>query len=448
MKLTFIGAAGTVTGSCTLVEADGQQFLIDCGMYQGETALEAKNAEPFPFDAAKLTAVFVTHAHLDHSGRLPMLIKQGFKGHIYTTPPTGELVKLILEDAAEVMYFDNRKFGRPILYNRDEDIARTMELVKPVEYRVKTSLPGLSFTLHDAGHIFGSAFIELESGGKRAVFSGDVGNVNVPILRDTENLPKQIDALVCESTYGDRHHETMADREALLKKVITEALARGGTVLIPSFALERTQELIYSLNDLIDRKHSLPRVQVYLDSPLAIDAIKVYRKYPKYYDEEADKYFKSGDDLFQFPGFTLTYTREESKRINNVAGPKIIIAGAGMMTGGRILHHALHHLANEHTTLLMIGYQSVGSLGRRIKEGQSPVEILGEKVSVRAKVVTIGALSAHADQSKLVSWISAGQPKHVYLNHGDAEASMALAKILEGKGIKTDLALTGKVVEV
>lgn len=449
MKLTFVGAAGTVTGSCTLIESGDQKFLVDCGMFQGQPEHEAHNAEPFAFNPAEIKAVFVTHAHLDHCGRLPLLIKQGFTGKIYTTPPTTELVRLILHDAATVMHFDNLKFGKPILYDGDNDVARTMECFKPTEYGEAITVGPLKVILHDAGHIFGSAFIEIEAGGKRVVFSGDVGNENVPILRDTENLPKDIDLLICESTYGDRLHETIANRERLLEKVILDGLNRKGTILIPSFALERTQELVYSLNDMIDRKHELPRIPIYLDSPLAINAIDVYRKYPKYYDDEAEQYFKSGDDLFQFPGFTLCLTREESKRINNVVGPKIIIAGAGMMTGGRILHHALHHLSEPSTTLLMIGYQSVGSLGRRILEGHSPVEILGERVQVRAKIISIGALSAHADQAKLLRWIGEARPKQVYLNHGDADASHALAGILSEKfKLKTSLATAGLSIEV
>ena len=447
MKITFYGAAGGVTGSCSLLETNGQRFLVDCGMFQGDDELEKKNQEPLPFDPTTLTAVFATHAHLDHVGRLPLLVRGGFTGHFYATPPTVELAQLIMEDALGVMTYDHKKMGKPIIYD-EINIAGVMGAFKAVEYDTPLAVGGMTVTFHDAGHIFGSAFIEFQTEDKKIVFSGDVGNIRVPILRDTEDLPKKLDALVCESTYGDRLHESSASRQELIERLISEAIGRGGVVMIPSFSLERTQELIYDLNDLIERKHKLARVPIFLDSPLAIDALKVYRKFPRYYDEEAARYFKEGDDMFSFPGLTPTYTRDESMKINHTPGPKIIIAGAGMMNGGRIIHHAMRYLSDERNTLLIIGYQSKGTLGRQLMEGQSPVKILGEEVAVHCQIKMIGTLSAHGDQDKLLGWIDASAPRQVFLNHGDPAAKEAFAKKLSVLGVKVAPVAPGMTVEV
>ncbi len=437
MEITFVGAAGEVTGSCSLVEAAGQKILIDCGMFQGSDFNEAKNHDPLPFDPRELSAVLITHAHLDHVGRLPLLVKGGFSHTIYATAPTCDLIELILNDAYAVMEYNFRKLGAPLLYN-ETDIARVMELIKPVEYHAGVRLKKVGSsdeivaTWFDSGHIFGAGFIQLEADGKKVVFTGDVGNANMPILRETESLPEGLDLLVCESTYGNRQHEIPEVRQRIIQKMVSEAIARGGVLMIPSFSLERTQELIYDLNDLVDRSHALPRVPIFLDSPLAIGALKVYRKYPKYYDEKASALYKAGDDLFQFPGLTMCETREESKKINNTPGAKIIIAGAGMMNGGRIVHHALRYLSDERNTLLIIGYQAQGTLGRQILDGESPVRVMKEWVQVKCQVKAIGALSAHADQNKLVKWVHAlkDRPKQIVLNHGEHSTSEVLAERL------------------
>ncbi len=431
MQLSFYGAAGEVTGSCNMFTVEGKKFLVDCGMFQGAQFNEEKNKEPFPFNPAELSGVIVTHAHLDHVGRLPLLVKNGYEGSFFATPPTAELTELLLQDALHIMLYNHSHGGPPVLYE-STDIANVMERFKTVDYKEKTKLsPEVFFTLHDVGHIFGSAFVEVEAEGKKIVFSGDVGNANVPILKDTEVLPTDIDALVCESTYGNRLHETVTERSEILVELISKAIARGGTLMIPSFSFERTQELIYELNNLVDRKKLLPRVPIFLDSPLAIKATRVYLKYPQYYDREAEALRKSGDDLFDFPGLVITETPEESKKINHTPGPKIVIAGSGMMNGGRILHHALRYLSDEKSTLLIIGYQSEGTLGRKIQDGQSPVEVMGEKVQVHCQVKSIGALSAHADQEKLLSWIGKAKPKKVLLNHGEKSVSEILAKKLQ-----------------
>ncbi len=450
MRISFHGAAREVTGSCNMLMSGKNKILIDCGMFQGGQFNEAKNNEPLPFNPAEISSVIVTHAHLDHVGRLPLLTKGGYSGHIYATPPTVELTKLILEDALEVMIYNKRKFGSPILYE-STDIANVVSQMKAVDYHQPYKLYDLIFEFHDAGHIFGSVFVEINSEGKKIVFSGDVGNVNVPILRDTEILQDNIDVLVCESTYGNRLHETPMERQELLQSLIYQAIGRGGVLMIPSFSLERTQELLYDLNDLIDRKHKLPRVPIFLDSPLAIEATKVYRKFTQYYDEEAERLVKRGDDLFEFPGLAMTQTREESKHINQIIGPKIIIAGAGMMNGGRIVHHAMRYLSDERNTLLIVGYQAQNTLGRKILDGESPVEIMGERIPVRCHVQAIGALSAHADQNKLLDWIGGGTtlPKKVLLNHGEPEASEELAKRLTNDlGVKTTVVSFGLEAKV
>ena len=463
MQLSFYGAAGEVTGSCNMFETGGKKFLVDCGMFQGNQFNEDKNRDPFLFNPAELSGVIVTHAHLDHVGRLPLLVKNGYEGKFFATPPTVELTELILDDALQIMLYNQRHFGKPVLYD-STDIAKVMERFKPVDYHQKfsltTNLPlpegelegvGAAFTFHDAGHIFGSAFVKVEAEGKRIIFSGDIGNINVPILRDTETLPGNVDVLVCESTYGDRLHESALQRQEILENLISGAIGKGGVLMIPSFSLERTQELIYDLNDLVARKHKLPRVPIFLDSPLAIRATRVYLKYTKYYDAEAMRLLKGGDELFKFPGLVMTETKEESKKINKMPGIKIIIAGAGMMNGGRILHHAMRYLSDAKNTLMIVGYQAQNTLGRKILNGQSPVEIMGEYIPVRCHVKAIGALSAHGDQDKLLDWVGGGTslPKQVILTHGEPHASGALAKRLIGDfGVKAEEATFGMTVEV
>lgn len=471
MRITFFGAAGEVTGSCSLVETGEHKVLVDCGMFQGNSDSDEKNQAELKFSPAMLTAVVVTHAHLDHVGRLPLLVKNGFKGFIYATPPTRDLARLILEDAFGVMEYDHRKFGRPMLYDM-EDVEGVMAQFKIVDYdeplrlsskqplkrgrkskkseTANTSASDLTITFHEVGHVFGSSFITLESDGKRAGFSGDVGNEHVPILRDTEPLPKDLDVLVCESTYGDRIHESTDMREEMLSKVIKKTIEQDGVLMIPSFALERTQELLYLLNDLVERERKLKQVPIFLDSPLAIDAIKVFEKYPQYYDEEAKRFFKDGDDIFDFPGLVKTYTRDESMKINHTPNPKVIIAGAGMMNGGRIMHHAIRYLSDHRNTLLIIGYQSPGTLGWKILSGRDHVQVLGEVIPVRCEVKMLNAFSAHGDRDKLIKWISnnGSKPKKVLLNHGDLDSSTALKVALEKTGVNCEVAEYGRPFEI
>lgn len=436
MKLTFLGAAREVTGSCYLVETKRTRVLVDCGMFQGCEFCEARNFEEVFIQPATIDAVFVTHAHLDHTGRLPRLIRQGFRGKIYATAPTIDLMKLVLEDAYHIMEENHRRSARPMLY-AEEDVAQALKRCVPVEYSHSLRIEDLMVRFRDAGHIFGSAFIEIrEQGGAKLAFSGDLGNTHVPILRATAQL-SGMDAVVMESTYGNRIHEDESSRSDKLHELIQSTVEQGGVLLIPAFAIERTQQLLYELNNLV-KDERLPKISVYLDSPMAIRATRVIKSYPQYYDPEALREVAHGDDLFDFEGLHLCEDREESKKINFVPPPKVIIAGAGMMNGGRILHHLVRYLGNPKNTVLIIGYQAQGTLGRKLYSGEKVVEVLGERVQVHAAVKSIGAYSAHADQPTLVNWIrsAAAPPKHVFCTHGEEGTAIALAtRLTEELGI-------------
>ncbi len=440
MHISFHGAAREVTGSCYLVETVQTRLLVDCGMFQGSSLADAKNFCDFGFDPSTITAVVLTHAHLDHCGRLPKLVKAGFRGAIYTTPPTAQLIKLVLEDAEQIMADTYRREFRPKLYER-EDVEAVLQLVKPVEYAQRVKLPGLSLRFRDAGHILGSAFVELEEvAGPRVAFSGDLGNVPDPILKPTTQLAEQ-DALIIESTYGNRVHEAQDARAQQLRQTIQTTLQQHGTLIIPAFAIERTQELLYELHTLVEQKLILP-VDVYLDSPLAIHALSVMKQFPEYYNASALRHLSTEDDIFNFPKLHKTLTREESKLINVSSSPKVIIAGSGMMNGGRILHHLVRYLGEAKNTVLIIGYQASGTLGRKLYSGEKKVEVLGERIKVKAKILSIGAYSAHADQRQLINWIQTAprMPSHIYCTHGEEAAAAALAsRILEELSIPADV---------
>ncbi|MBI2990217.1 MAG: MBL fold metallo-hydrolase [Candidatus Magasanikbacteria bacterium] len=428
MKLSFYGAAHEVTGSCYLLETNGKKILVDCGMFQGSDFNAGKNHDAFPFDPSSIDCVLVTHAHLDHTGRIPRLIHDGFKGKIYMTKATLELARIVWEDALNIMLSDREEFQLPVLYDMG-DIETASEHGEGVSYGATVNVgQDISAVFKDAGHIFGSAFIEIFSEGKTIAFSGDIGNKDAPILRETEALGS-IDILLCESTYGARNHESVEERDHLLLELIREGCKKGGTIMMPAFSIERTQEILYRLDRLSEEEKTLPKIPIFLDSPMAINALSVYKKYPEYYDEEACKKYMKGNDFFDFPQLKITATVDASKHINSVKGPKMVIAGAGMMNGGRILHHALRYLPDPHSTLIIVGYQAYGTLGRRLYEGADTVNIFGKKIKVACTIKAIGALSAHADQEKLLSWIaSAGKrPGKVYCVHGEAESATAFA---------------------
>jgi metallo-beta-lactamase family protein len=431
MKLTFVGGAQRVTGSCYLLEEEDAKILVDCGLNQGERALEEENFEPFPFEPSKIDALLVTHSHVDHIGRIPRLVKEGFRGPIYSTPPTKDESYELLLDTINVMKHEAQE-GQPLLFEVS-DIDLAMELWKTVRYHHVFSVKGFKIEFYNSGHILGSASIKITStlSQKTIVFSGDLGNIPAPLVKDTEYID-QADYALVESAYGNRVHESVLERKAILEDLIEDTFKAGGTLMIPAFAMERTQELLFELNDLVNAKR-IPKVPIFIDSPLAIRLTSIYRKYegdPEYFDTEALMMMKVDRNIFDFPGLRFTLTKEESKEINNVPPPKVIIAGSGMSNGGRILYHEIRYLPDPKSTILFVGFQSSGTLGRQIIDGAKEVQILGQKVPVNCRVKAIGGYSAHADQPLLLKWVGSMHQslKKVFVVQGEPDQSQPLAE--------------------
>lgn len=449
MRLHFHGAARIVTGTNYLLETKDAKILVDCGMFQGAQHVEDKNYEKFPYNPKEIDYLLITHAHIDHTGRIPKLYKDGFRGKILATRPTKDFANIMLLDSQDVLEDEARHLNKKALYEI-EDVEKSLQLIEGVNYGKKINLgKGVSCCFRDAGHILGSAIIEIWAEGKKIVFSGDLGNPPVPLLRPTEFI-EEADYVLIESTYGDKVHEGRGQRKDMLENAIEDTVVRGGTLMIPAFALERTQELLYELNELVENNR-IPKMPIFMDSPLAIRALEIYKKYPEYYNKEATYLIKSGDDLFKFPGLNLTKTAEESKRINNVKPPKIIIAGSGMSTGGRILHHEIRYLPDPNSTILFINFQIAGSLGRRIKDGAEKVRIFNETVSVQAETRSIPGYSAHADQKMLRDWVDKiKRPiKHVFAVQGEEDAVLSIAQLIKDHlGIDASAPMLGDVVEL
>ncbi len=450
MKVFFFGAAGEVTGSCFLIESHRTRVLVDCGLFQGSHDVDARNHAPFLFDPTALDAVVVTHTHLDHCGRVPLLVARGYRGPIFATEPGAALMALQWDDTVGIMQNEAARSGRDPLFD-EADVARARQQVQALKYGTRQAIGGdVFFMLHDAGHILGSAFVEMRGGAHTVVFSGDIGNDDVPIIRNTAPLPA-CDLLVIEATYGDRTHTPATARRDDLRRLILNAVARGGALMIPAFSLERTQEILFEMDQLIEHEHALPRVPIYLDSPLAIAANEVFRSFPQYYDESAAAEVRRGNDFLDFPGLHVTRSVGESKKINDAPNPKIIIAGSGMMNGGRIIHHLMRYLPDPNSTLLFVSYQAEGTLGRKIMDHSRVVTIQGERIPVRCHMERIDSYSAHGDQEKLLRWMKSGPrlPAQVVVVHADPPSALALVQLTERiHHVRAHAARAGEVVEL
>ena len=449
MKLTFFGGAGDVTGANYMLESGDVKILVDCGLHQGGHYAEKRNFEVFPYDPKVVTAVFVTHSHLDHIGLLPKLEKDGFTGTVYSTNATKDFAELMLLDSEHILGEEAKREAKPPLYVA-ADIERLMDHWRGIRYHEPTVVGPFTVTPFDAGHILGSASYRIEADGKAIVFSGDLGNTPAPIIKPTEIPTGHVDYCLVESAYGNRVHENEDTRREALEDAIENTVHAGGTLVIPTFAMERTQELLYQLHTLV-QEGRIPRVPVFIDSPLAIKLTAIYKKYETYFNTETQHIAKSGDDILNFPGLTLTLTTEQSKEINNVKPPKIVIAGSGMSNGGRILHHEIRYLPDPKSTILFVGYQAQGTLGRQILDGAKEVKIFGETVPVRCKMVNIPGYSAHADQPRLLHWVGGMKPtlKKVFVVQGEEESSSVLAaKIRDTMAIDAEVPKTGETVEL
>lgn len=460
MKITFLGATKMVTGSNFLVEGAGKKFLVDCGMYQGGDRDEMQNHEPFAYDVNEIDFMLLTHAHIDHSGRIPKLYKEGYRNPVITTKATRDLCSIMLPDSGHIqeqeIEWRNRKRKRegkeplPPLYTAQDGID-TMEIFKPINYDEIIEIdPNIYVRFNDAGHMLGSAIIEIwvKEDGKetKAVFTGDLGNNDIPLL-SSPTMIETADYLVMESTYGGRLHMRNDDKANLFLNIVSETLDKGGTVVIPSFAVGRTQEILYELNNLKDTQEgedfkkkyaTLMKAPVYVDSPLAISATEIFKENANLFDEETQAVIESGDNPLEFPGLQFTRTADESKALNEKNESSIIISASGMCEVGRIKHHLKHHLWDPNSTILFVGYQAPGTLGRRIVDGEKRVKIFGEEIAVNARIEYIEGYSGHADQEWLMNFVYSfiTKPKHIFLVHGEPTGQEILkSKIVDEIGL-------------
>lgn len=464
MRIKFFGAAGEVTGSCHIIECNGHRVLVDCGLIQGGKEERRRNRAPFPFAASEIDAVILTHAHIDHSGRLPLLVRRGFTGKIHTHRASAELTRILLRDSAMLQEYEAARLNKkreargkarvkPLYESVDAEAVN--EHLQTHPYRQWFELaPGIRCRLWDAGHILGSgsAEVELSEGDKirRIIFSGDLGQYDTPILRDPEvSTEVEADLVIMESTYGNRRHREREDTMDELAGIIKTAVEEGGNILIPAFAVGRSQEILYHLTENA-RDWGVTQYQIFLDSPLAIEASRIYWSYPQLYDEDATSLRNNKQDIRLLENLHMTRTVDESRAINEVKRHAIIIAGSGMCNGGRILHHMKHRLSRRDTHMLFIGYQAHGTLGRRIIDGAKEVRIHGQEIKVGAQIHTLGGFSAHGDQQDMTRWYQnfANHPP-IYLVHGEPESARAFRDHLTATtGARVSVAETGQVVEL
>lgn len=454
MKISFHGADQDVTGSCHLIECAGVSILVDCGLYQGGRELDEENAEPFGFDPAAIDYLLLTHAHLDHCGRIPLLTKRGFRGEIVTTAASRELARLVMLDSAHLQEEEARHRARHAARRGNNHggggapLYTVLDALNSLEYFGRTAVygtaleiaPGVRATFFDAGHILGSAsiYLELQENGQKrtVVFSGDLGNAGRPLLRNPAG-PKHTDVVVMETTYGDRLHKPIAPSVEELYQAISDTFRRGGNVIIPTFALERAQELLYFLHEGVENER-LPRsMQVFLDSPMAISATEIFEHHPECYNRDTAELFREGRDPFQLPGLHFTRETADSIALNRFGGGAVIMAGSGMCTGGRVRHHLKHNLWRKDSSVVFVGYAARGTLARRIIDGAQKVHIFGEEIPVRASIHTINGFSAHADQAELLAWHAAlGTPKRTILVHGEEETMHHFAGLLNNTQVE------------
>ena len=452
MKIQFCGAATGVTGSCHLVTTEKHKILLDCGQFQGGKTREAMNYEPFPFDPAEIDYMILSHAHIDHCGRIPLLVKRGFKGDIYCTDATADLVEVMLKDSgyihekeAEWKNRKNERAGRPAvepLYTFN-DAVDSLKFIKPVLYDQLIELnEEMKFVFNDAGHILGSAITEIwiteEGQTSKIVFSGDLGVMDRPILRDP-TIIKKADYVIMETTYGNRVHPSNSLDVKKLMDIIRETAKHGGTTVIPSFAVGRTQELIYELNRVYDSdseyRKDFENLMVYVDSPMATTATEVFKKNAQVFDDETKEYITKGDNPLDFKNLKFTRTSQESMWLNTDPTPKVIISASGMCDAGRIRHHLKHNLWNRKSSIIFVGYQAEGTLGRLLLDGAKEVTLFGENIQVNAQIHNLEGFSGHADKDGLLAWLSGFQkvPKHVFLVHGEEESKKAFAYTVKEK---------------
>jgi len=443
VKLTFLGAAGTVTGSRYLLDVRARHILVDCGLFQGRKEIRQRNWERLPFDPRGIHAVLLTHAHVDHCAFLPVIVREGFSGPIYATPPTIDLARLVLQDSAhiqeeEASYANRKGYSRhhPALpLYTAADAERAMERLRPLGYReAREIVPGVAATFGDAGHILGSANLRLQIDGRHRIsvaFSGDIGRYAEPLLNDPEPI-REARWIVCESTYGDRIHERVSDFEPLANAV--EAIVeRGGVMVIPAFAIGRTQTILFGLRELVDRGR-IPMLPVYLDSPMAVRATRIFGQHPKDHDVEARALMADGTPPLEYPDLRIASTREESEAINKVDGPAVIISASGMATGGRVLHHLRQRLPERRNMVVLVGFQADGTRGRALQDGAGEIKMHGSWVPVRAEIRTLPGFSAHADREEILRWLRGFEspPNALYLTHGENGARTSLADFIRG----------------